>query len=410
MDNINNKNASNKNQEAEEEIKEIYTIETMDKDKAKIEKSEKKDNALLKTIDNKSLLDDVKLKKETAIPESQEPLNKTETQEFLKDNINEIENQEIYKKPIFSELSDKNNMKTPSIDSNDNKNEQDGLSENIIQDEYSAIKDSQSGFRKFFPFILGFVAVAIIGIIAVVLIYVFAKNKDTDVVDNVSVNQGISDNTNSKTKLEQTTEEKINPDKPLFPVDQTLIVDADINMTRADFLGQLRDIINQSYNLSGTGDIIRIYLINNNKKITLDNLLFLLSITDIYTTDKFNTDNYDLFYNDSSDGLRFGLVTEIIDNSNIKDYFKDIENNIIGLNNQIFSEYTKSTLPKSVTNGFNDSSYQGVDIRYINFKDESMSIDYAIKDNIFIIAGSMKTMHETIDRINLIENIFNNAR
>ena len=174
-------------------------------------------------------------------------------------------------------------------------------------------------------------------------------------------------------------------------------------MTRIDFLSQLREIINQSSGLSKSGQVISIYLTNNEKKLSLNKLSSLLNADNIELDFYLNIDNYTLFYYDSSNGARFGLAIEIINDSLIKDYFDEIENIILSLNNQIFSEYTGNILSKSESKGFNNSSYQGVDIRFINF-DNYISIDYGFKNNIFIIAGSMETMHEIIDRINLMEN------
>lgn len=348
MENFNDK--QNNEQEKIEDIKKDYKIETMS------------DNIVDESQDQQI---DAKLEKK--------PLY-----DNIKNNINNVYNEIVPEK----------------IENNEN-NEGD-LSKNIIREEDDIINSEQKKFGRLASFIIGFGSVLIIGIIVIGIIYIFSGNGNNIAIEQekIPVTEDIDNKTeNTEIKFEQ----------PLLTIDQNLTVNVEDNMTRIDLLSQLREIINQSIDLSKSGDIIELYLTNNNKKLSLNKLASLLNINEIELNSYFNTDNYTLFYYDSLNGARFGLAIEIIKDSLIKDYFNKIENIIIGLNNQIFSEYTEGILSKSKTQGFNNSSYQGVDIRFINF-DNYISIDYGFKNNIFIIAGSMETMHEVIDRINLIEN------
>lgn len=320
--------------------------------------------------------------------------------ETMSDNIvDESQDQQIdakvEKKPLYDNIGSVYNEIIPEQIENNENNEGD-LSKNIIREEDGIINSEQNKFRRLASFIIGFGSVLIIGIIVIAIVYIFSGNGNdiAEEAEKTPVTEEIDNKAeNTEIKFEQ----------PLLPIDQNLTVNVEDNMTRIDFLSQLREIINQSIDLSELGDVIELYLTNNNEKLSLNKLASLLNINEIELNSYFNTDNYTLFYHDSLNGARFGLAIEVIKGSLIKDYFNKIENIILSLNNQIFSEYTEGILSKSKSQGFKDSSYQGVDIRFINF-DNYISIDYGFKNNIFIIAGSMETMHEIIDRINLIEN------
>ncbi|MEK9147498.1 MAG: hypothetical protein AAB593_01120 [Patescibacteria group bacterium] len=325
--------------------------------------------------------------------------------ETMSDNIvDESQDEQIdtdaklEKKPLYDNIgsigSIPDEIIPEQIENNEN-NERD-LSKNIIREEDGIINSEQNKFRRLASFIIGFGSVLIIGLIVIAIVYIFSGNGNdiTPEQEKVPITEEIDNKAeNTEIKFEQ----------PLFPIDQNLTVNIEDNMTRIDFLSQLREIINQSTDLSEQGDVINLYLTNNNEKLSLNKLASLLNINEIELDSYFNTDNYTLFYYDSLNGARFGLAIEVIKDSLIKDYFNKIENIILSLNNQIFSEYTGNILSKSKTQGFNNSIYQGVDIRFINF-DNYISIDYGFKNNIFIVAGSMETMHEVIDRINLMEN------
>jgi|SRR3989344_3086070 len=330
--------------------------------------------------------------------EKTEDLKKDYKIETMSDNIVEesLDQQidaKLEKKPLYDNISNIPNEITPEqIENNENNNEE-GLSENIIKEQDNTIDSEQNKFRRSVSFIIGFGGILIIGLIVIAVIYIFSGNgnKIAPTQEEIPVTE------ESNNSVENT---EIIFQQPLFPIDQNLTFNIDDNMTRIDFLSQLREVINQSFDLSEQGDVINLYLTNKNEKLSLNNLASLLNIElDSY----FNTDNYTLFYYDSLNGARFGLAIEVINNALTKDYLNEIENIILSLNNQIFSEYTGGILSKSKSQGFNNSIYQGVDIRFINF-DNFISIDYGFKNNIFIIAGSMETMHEIIDRINLMEN------
>jgi len=344
----NSNNNQNQDQEKTEDLKKDYKIETM------------RDNIVEESLDQQI---DAKLEKKP-----------------LYDNISNI--------PIPNEITPK---QIENNENNENNNEE-GLSENIIKEQDNTIDSEQNKFRKSVSFIIGFGGILIIGLIVIAVIYIFSGNGN----EIAPTQEEIPESNNVKNT-------EIIFQQPLFPIDQNLTFNIDDNMTRIDFLSQLREVINQSFDLSEQGDVINLYLTNKNEKLSLNKLASLLNIDNIELDSYFNTDNYTLFYYDSLNGARFGLAIEVINNALTKDYLNEIENIILSLNNQIFSEYTGGILSKSKSQGFNNSIYQGVDIRFINF-DNFISIDYGFKNNIFIIAGSMETMHEIIDRINLMEN------
>jgi len=58
-----------------------------------------------------------------------------------------------------------------------------------------------------------------------------------------------------------------------------------------------------------------------------------------------------------------------------------------------------AVIPVSQNNVFYDNVYKNVNIRYANFNDPKLSIDYAVMDNYLIFAASREAMYAVIDEM-----------
>ena len=57
-------------------------------------------------------------------------------------------------------------------------------------------------------------------------------------------------------------------------------------------------------------------------------------------------------------------------------------------------------LEEPATEEFQDNTYKNVNIRYLNFSDPSLTLDYAIVGDYLVITTSRESMYGVIDRLN----------
>ncbi len=109
-----------------------------------------------------------------------------------------------------------------------------------------------------------------------------------------------------------------------------------------------------------------------------------------------SADNYTLFSYAQSEGNRIGLIIKLESINNLNQHLRNWEGNMINdLNNLILEKDN----PVGFTDEFQDNNYSGTDIRYINFPDPGLSIDYAIIDNKLIITTSRESTYSTINAL-----------
>ncbi|MBU1136819.1 hypothetical protein KKD72_00415 [Patescibacteria group bacterium] len=108
-----------------------------------------------------------------------------------------------------------------------------------------------------------------------------------------------------------------------------------------------------------------------------------------------NGEDYTLFAYNQSEGKRLGLALKLKTGADLteilKNWEKDIEHDL-----------TPLFLGMDISNSaaeFKDNVYQGKNIRYVNFPDPDLSIDYAIIDDKLLITTSQESMYAAIDAL-----------
>ena len=105
--------------------------------------------------------------------------------------------------------------------------------------------------------------------------------------------------------------------------------------------------------------------------------------------------NYTLFFYSQSEGNRMGIVIAMKEN-NLELVLKLWEENMESDLNQLF---LREDMPTAFTDEFQDNIYREAVIRYLNFPDPGLSIDYAIIDNNLVITTSRESMYRAIDSL-----------
>lgn len=156
---------------------------------------------------------------------------------------------------------------------------------------------------------------------------------------------------------------------------------------------------------------IRLQVNHNGKSLPVSDLLQGLGINlkqEILSS--INQDSYNLFaYVDSGNSLAYGAIAQLINtNSETRDYnalknlLKETENSIIQKIESIIGVIPKSNENPTINSPqFNDGNYKGVNIRYYNFKNLNLALDYAVieQKNLLIFTTSKDSMFAVIDRI-----------
>lgn len=93
---------------------------------------------------------------------------------------------------------------------------------------------------------------------------------------------------------------------------------------------------------------------------------------------------------------RAGLIVEIDNQENLETSLKDWEAEIISDLNPLF---LNQKLDEPATENFQDNTYKNIDIRYMNFPDPGLTIDYAIVNDYLVITTSREGMYKLIDVI-----------
>jgi hypothetical protein len=107
--------------------------------------------------------------------------------------------------------------------------------------------------------------------------------------------------------------------------------------------------------------------------------------------------NYTLvLYGQEENERRFGLIIETKNSDNVKAQSKFWEQTMIeNLYNLFLGEQPQ--IPKNKI--FSDGDYNGTQIRFVNFPDPRLSIDYAVTNDLFILSMSKESIRAIIDRI-----------
>ncbi len=109
-------------------------------------------------------------------------------------------------------------------------------------------------------------------------------------------------------------------------------------------------------------------------------------------------DRYTLFsyYQESLNQGRLGLILALEEKADAENILAGAEDE---LKNGFSSMWLADSVPTSSLASFSDNTYRGVSIRYLNFPDKYLTIDYAIIGNKLIIATSKESMYAAIDAL-----------
>mgnify|MGYP006281242327 CR=1 FL=1 len=107
--------------------------------------------------------------------------------------------------------------------------------------------------------------------------------------------------------------------------------------------------------------------------------------------------NYTLLSYSQNNNSRLGLVVELTEGeSKVREMLSQWEKDMV---KDLGSLLLVDDIPESATESFQDNTYKEVPIRYINFPDSDLTIDYAVVDDKLVITTSKASMFEVIDRL-----------
>jgi len=121
-----------------------------------------------------------------------------------------------------------------------------------------------------------------------------------------------------------------------------------------------------------------------------DNILSAVAISDI------EAGNYTLFFYNQTEDNRLGLVIDMGESSTLIEDLKNWEQTIV---TDLEPLLLQEELPEAFTQGFQDNTYQDIAIRYLNFPQPDLSVDYGIVAGKLVITMSRESMYASIDAL-----------
>jgi len=106
--------------------------------------------------------------------------------------------------------------------------------------------------------------------------------------------------------------------------------------------------------------------------------------------------NYTLFSYSQAKGNRLGIIISLTESADLVQELKNWETSIVSDLEPFFMDLAKQP---ATADGFQDNVYKETNIRYLNFNDPNLSIDYAVKDDKLIITTSRNSMFAVIDAL-----------
>ncbi|MFH1461213.1 MAG: hypothetical protein ABIF84_02225 [Patescibacteria group bacterium] len=169
-------------------------------------------------------------------------------------------------------------------------------------------------------------------------------------------------------------------------------------------LEKIKELIINQEQATSTIDHLLVKLTSSTEKkyLDLDNLLTNsnLSLPDNIRQSILASDipgeNYTLFSYNQAQGNRLGLVINVLASETLIEDLKAWEQTMI---NDLKPLLLKDQVPAPATLEFQDNLYQETDVRYLNFPDPDLSIDYAVVDNKLIITTSRESMYAVINAL-----------
>lgn len=107
------------------------------------------------------------------------------------------------------------------------------------------------------------------------------------------------------------------------------------------------------------------------------------------------TEEHTLFLYSQKEGNRSGVIIKVRDTQNLADYLKFWEET---METDLALFFLDKKINESIDEEFKDNIYKDIDIRYLNFPDPSLTIDYVVVENYLIITTSREGMYGVIDK------------
>jgi len=188
----------------------------------------------------------------------------------------------------------------------------------------------------------------------------------------------------------------------LMPVDETKTIE--LAAGQEDLLVEILKTAASQAQATSTFKQILVKLVSQTEKkyADLDTLLTTLGVglpDDILTavaTSEVEGDNYTLFLYNQAEGNRLGLVIEMAESETLVTDLTNWETTMVEDLSPLFLE---NGVPAAFTEEFQDNAYQGIAIRYLNFPDPGLSIDYGIVAGKLVLTTSRASMYATIDAL-----------
>jgi hypothetical protein len=178
----------------------------------------------------------------------------------------------------------------------------------------------------------------------------------------------------------------------LIPVDETETIELAIDQTD-QLLEKLKIAATKKQEI-GTLKRILIKLTNGEEKYT-SLTEFVSALNLIFPEDILNSsENYTLFFYAQAEGQRLGLV--INTTNNIKENLILWEKTMVTDLASLFLDLTRE---EPATQEFQDNIYQDIAIRYLNFPNPDLTIDYALFNDKLVITTSKASMYAAIDAL-----------
>lgn len=192
-------------------------------------------------------------------------------------------------------------------------------------------------------------------------------------------------------------------DSPLIPVNKTLALKIPEGGDSQTFLASIKRAMGEESSKIEKGDFVRLYLHSNGKKLSLSDLEKVLGQPFSSSIKAYlDEEGYTLFYEKGEeDAIRFGIALTMTNRASVENASSNFERTAPLFMRQLYARYVGSELPLATVEEFFDNAYKEVSIRYMNFGSPSLTLDYALDGDLFLVAGSRDTMFALIDRLKL---------
>lgn len=109
-------------------------------------------------------------------------------------------------------------------------------------------------------------------------------------------------------------------------------------------------------------------------------------------------ENYTLLLYNQNGAKRLCLIVEVESPENLKEQLRFWEETMV---EDLKNFFLGQVLGESATPDFQDNVYKEIPIRYLNFPEPDLTIDYAVLEDVFILTTSRESIYKIIDRIGL---------